>query len=334
LHGFMHTDFILPFNSKVMPLIAPESKLFLSGSCFADEMHQRAQQHGWITAFDPHGISFNPISMVRGLERLCANVPYTHSDLFSDHGIVHSFYHHSDFSGMDAEKVLAYMNQSFQYARESLMAAEVLIVTFGSAYHYVHQSIGITVNNCHKQPASVFEKRLATIEEMYSLWSAWLPHFRQLNPNCRVIFTVSPVRHKKDGLVENNRSKARLLELTHMLADAFEYAEYFPAYEWLIDVLRDYRWYAIDRVHPSKEAADYIWAEFMGSHCTEAGLSYLQEMQEIRSRIAHRLRFPDSKAGQLFLHRRDEDMKKLINRYPHLSKTTAWRFSDQDPSFF
>jgi hypothetical protein len=315
----------LQLKAEPRKLIAPDTTMFMSGSCFADEIYHRARQYGLIAGFDPHGILFNPLSMVRGLQRLCENLSYTREDLFCDQDIFHSFNHHSDYSGMDADKVLHKIQTTFLAARESLLSAQVLIITFGSAYHYVHKASGETVSNCHKRPASEFEKQLADIESMQTLWMAWLRYFTQLNPQCHVVFTVSPVRHVKDGLIENNRSKARLLELTHSLVQDCSFATYFPSYEWLIDVLRDYRWYAADKVHPSQEAVDMIWTAFGRNYCTEAGLLYLEEMHEIRSRILHRIRFPDSKAGRAFLIRLDADKEKLTNKYPHLRATDAWQ---------
>ena len=228
--------------------IEPDDRILLVGSCFTDSIGQKMQVHGLHATTNPTGVLYNPLSIVQSLNG------DMRVELVEHDGLYHSMSHHSSFSGTDSEQVLRRCLQSQAELHQALAEADVVFVTFGTAYVYFRD--GQVVANCHKLPESEFVRRRLSVQEILT---AWRPLIRTM-PDKHWVFTVSPIRHQRDGMHQNQLSKATLLLAIEQLQQAFpEQVTYFPAYEIVLDELRDYRFYADDLVHPSAAAVDYIW---------------------------------------------------------------------------
>ena len=228
--------------------IEPDDRILLVGSCFTDSIGQKMQAHGLRATTNPTGVLYNPLSIVQSLNG------DMRVELVEHDGLYHSMSHHSSFSGTDSEQVLRRCLQSQAELHQALAEADVVFVTFGTAYVYFRD--GQVVANCHKLPESEFVRRRLSVQEILT---AWRPLIRTM-PDKHWVFTVSPIRHQRDGMHQNQLSKATLLLAIEQLQQAFpEQVTYFPAYEIVLDELRDYRFYADDLVHPSAAAVDYIW---------------------------------------------------------------------------
>lgn len=271
-------------------LIAPDDKILLMGSCFTEHIGARLMQSGFVTMSNPYGITYNPLSMadamLRGLD--CKELEET--DLVQRDGLWHSWHHHGAFSHADKSECLAACHESLVRFHAFLDGCDVVMLTFGSAWHYRLATSGMVVNNCHKVPSSSFTKQMASVDQMVT---AWMPVMKRLLAmGKRVVLTVSPVRHGAYGAHGNQVGKAVLLlaidQLLAALADEGSRLYYFPAYEIMMDELRDYRFYADDMLHPSSLAVEIIWRRFQSALMSQqtADACDLRE-QELR-RSAHR----------------------------------------------
>ena len=252
---------------------------------------------------NPHGIAFNPMSVADSLLACLRNKKYEESDLFLLNEIWNNWDFHSRFSHTDKETALLDMNESVAKASTFLRKADWLIITFGSSYQYfLKREDGSTVGvaNCHKASGQLFEKRLLSIEEMVEDWQTLIQELVQKNPSIKIIFTVSPVKYLRDGVIENSRSKARLLEVAHQLVTLNDRCFYFPAYEILTDVLRDYRFYEKDMAHPNVQAIHFIWEQFISAFFNESDKDLLSDIEDIELAMQHRPRFPNTEANKKF----------------------------------
>jgi len=234
----------------------------MQGSCFAENMASKFMNAGFSIDLNPFGIAYNPLSLSRNLNRLLDNKPYAREELFEYNGLYHSFSHHSRFSGIDPNDVLSRINSRLEQSSAFLETADLLIITFGTAFVYRLQSNGDPVSNCHKLPSGFFTYKRLTIESIVQEWSDLIVRLQTLYPSLRILFTVSPIRHRKDGDHGNQLSKSILLLAVEELMQNRSRCYYFPAYEIVLDDLRDYRFYAEDMLHPSSQAIDYIWEKF------------------------------------------------------------------------
>jgi hypothetical protein len=216
---------------------------------------------------------------------------YTEQDLFQHNELWHSWHHHGSFSGTVATEMLDHINTAIHNSHTFLKQADWCIITLGTAfqYQYVVNNNRVDVANCHKVPNTQFEKRLLEIETIKSYIDPCYHQLKQFNPNLKFIFTVSPVRHLKDGITENNRSKARLIEIAHHFANKFNDVFYFPAYELVIDVLRDYRFFENDFAHPTAQAINYVWEQFIAQTCSTQLQTYVNEVQQYLALKNHRI---------------------------------------------
>lgn len=315
---------MIPFATPKLGVIQPHSRLFFSGSCFGASMYAAASKAGFPSFYGPCGIVFNPLAMAEGFRRVVDERPYTADDLIFDGELYHSFNHHSSFSGTDAARVLDGLNHANNAARAALNAADVLLISFGTAWYYTLKHNGKIVANNHKQPASIFNKTMASSSEIVLSWKQCVEAFRLLNPGLKVCFAVSPVKYLKDGLVEHNRSKSVLITAAHELCALIPDAFYFPSYELLVDVLRDYRWYAEDMAHPSPQATGIIWKEFLKAWMADASLAFEQKTREYRKLCSHKVRFPETEAAQKHAAQLSKLHAKLVKAYPHLRDEHAW----------
>ena len=251
------------------------------GSCFSENIGQKMIDLKYRVDMNPFGILYNPESIANSLKFLLDQQPFTEYDLFQDQGLWNSFYHHSRFSDVDKDVVLNNINRRLTESHEFLKKADLLVITFGTAWAYELVNTGQVVSNCHKVAASFFNRVRLTRHEISVAYRHLLEELWSFNPNLKVIFTISPIRHWKDGAVENQVSKSTLiLAVDHLKNDfADRGLSYFPSYELMMDELRDYRFYAEDMIHPSETATDYIWDRFTSIFLNEKSGLLAKEIQ-------------------------------------------------------
>ena len=256
----LHID---KFSNK----IGYSKPVFLIGSCFSDNIGSMLEKARIPSLCNPFGTVYNPSSILTQLEYLIGKADVRKERIiYRDNNYYHLDFH-SSFLGKNKSSLIEKLEESKQKATALLAESSHVFITLGTAWVYELKEDEKTVANCHKLPGNLFTKKLLSIEMIFADIQKTVQHIKEMNPQCDVFFTVSPVRHIKDGIIENTRSKARLSEAVHMIVDS-ESAGYFPAYEWMIDDLRDYRYYEDDMIHPSKLAVQYIWEQFSDAYFT------------------------------------------------------------------
>lgn len=288
-------------------------KIVMQGSCFAENMASKFLNAGFSVDLNPFGIAYNPLSLSGNLRRMLDNRPYTADELFQDNGIYHSFSHHSRFSGTDPDEVLTNINSRMEQSSDFLRTANLLVVTFGTAFVYRLQSTGEAVSNCHKLPAKNFTYNRLTINDIVGEWNDLIVRLQTLNPLLRLLFTVSPIRHWKDGAHENQLSKSVLLLSVEELLRNHPHCFYFPAYEILLDDLRDYRFYAEDMLHPASQAIDYVWEKFSTAWFDNETAKKAQAFEKIHQSLNHIPFQPDLEAYRQFREKAEARLKELHN---------------------
>ena len=317
--------------------LAYQQPVMLVGSCFTEHIGHSLQELKFDVLQNPNGILFDPMSVANSLVSWVQNKQYTTADLFQLNEVWQSWQHHSRFSGMDAQAVVDQINASQQAAHNFLKKAEWLVLTLGSSFSYrltdstpadqlAGQAVEGPVANCHRAPAQWFRKHMMTIEETKSALDNALHQVRYFNRNIKTIFTISPVRHLRDGVTENNRSKARLIEVVHHLVNKFDRLYYFPAYELVIDVLRDYRFYDIDMAHPNYPATQFVLEKFMSNFVDEPAQQLAAELRKIAIARRHRPFHPDTTAHRKFLQSQHEKATELKRQYPFLDLEEELQF--------
>lgn len=294
-------------------------KVLSIGSCFAENIAQKLEQYKFDALCNPHGILFSPLMVAESLLAYVHNKEYTEDDLFYQNELWNSWEHHSRFSNIDKEAALQDINASVSQAHEYIKSASHLVITYGTAYQYYLQETGQPVSNNHKVPSDNFEKILLPAEEIVQSTSEAIDAIMSINPDIQIILTVSPVRHLRDGVINNNRSKARLIESVHQLCAEYDNAYYFPAYELVVDVLRDYRFYAADMAHPSEQSVDYVWQKFTQSCLHQDAFNLLKDIEVIVSAAQHRPRFPDTEAHKKFLAANAQKVGEILSQHPYLN---------------
>lgn len=298
----------IPAESLRFP-IHHSDRLILLGSCFAEHIGARLEASGFLTDVNPFGVLYNPLSVASGISALMQNKVYTREDIFEDRGLYASFAHHSRFSASTAEACLEGINRRMRQSSAFLREASVLLITFGTSFVFRLKETGEVVSNCHKMPASLFDRQRLTVSDMSAEWKCLLVRLKEYNPKLRILFTVSPIRHWKDGAHGNQLSKAALLltidELERAGRKHPEYPpmHYFPSYELVLDDLRDYRYYAEDMLHPSSLAVDYIWEKFSETCFDRATGQAVNEFRKIQQVLQHRPFHPESETYRQLLEK-------------------------------
>jgi hypothetical protein len=311
----------LQLKLDIQPLDQPityKDKLLLTGSCFTEHISDRLAQRKFRTLANPNGILFNPLSVANTLNAYAEGRQYDESELFYLNELWNSWDHHTRFSDIDKGKALEFINSSQREASGWIREADWVIITLGSAFQYYLKENGRPVANNHRAPAQWFERRLLSIDSIVEVLSKALENILSVNSGAKFLFTVSPVRHIKDGVVENNRSKGRLIEAVHKLCEQVEQAHYFPSYELVIDILRDYRFYDIDFVHPNYLATQYVWEQFAIACIAPGERKIMAEVKELAIARGHRSRFPETEAHKKFLESYKEKAISLMKQYPFL----------------
>ncbi|MDU1904255.1 MAG: GSCFA domain-containing protein [Dysgonomonas sp.] len=297
--------------------ISHHSRMMLLGSCFIENIGQKLQEYKFNANINPFGISYNPASICQSLEILLDKKDFTEKDIFHHEGLYHTFFHHSAFSEEDKNQFLSNINNHREKASEDLKNADILFITFGTSYIYTQKQTNKVVSNCHKLPANHFERRRLSVSEIVDSWKSILFRLREVNPALKILFTVSPIRHWKDGAHNNQISKSVLLLSIDELSNSSDDIYYFPSYEIVLDELRDYRFYAEDMIHPNDTAIRYIWERFTETYFDKETIQINKQWQNIHKAISHRPFNEQTEEHKQFLRQTLLKLNELRNKYPY-----------------
>jgi hypothetical protein len=296
-----------------------QSKIVLLGSCFAENMAAKWEYFKFENVSNPFGIIFNPVSIENIIRRAVSNKRFTEQDVFFHNNLWHCFEVHSELSTIDKEEMLQNLNTVLDDFKAQLTAATHIIITYGTAWVYRNKVSNEIVANCHKVPQNQFEKEILSASVIKVSIENTIDLIKKVNPKCNFIFTISPVRHIKDGFVENQRSKAHLITAIHKIINyQLSITNYFPSYEIIMDELRDYRFYADDMLHPSQTAIDYIWIRFFENYVAQSEFSTMQQVCDIQKALAHRPFNPDAEQHKEFAKKIEEKIKQVQVRLQHI----------------
>lgn len=284
------------------------------GSCFAHNIATKLEQQLYRTCINPFGVLYNPLSIRNSLALLLNNYTFEQKDLFQHKGVWHSFQHHSSFSSLDPNQMLVHINEELDKARNHLKKTNVICLTFGTAWIYELKKTKKVVSNCHKVPSSRFRRRRLSVNEIVEETGKLLTYLREKLPHLQILLTVSPIRHLKDGFIENQISKSTLLLAIHQLVEQQDYIHYFPAYEIMQDDLRDYRFYQSDLIHPSAVAVDYIWDLFAQTYLSDKEDKLRASVYKIVQAATHRPFQPDSAAHQKFIQKQLKSIDRISSK--------------------
>jgi hypothetical protein len=318
-------DFMVDIDIKKLPrAIRYTDKILLIGSCFTEHIGNSLEELKFSVLQNPNGILFDPDSVYRSLVSYIQNKKYNDKDFFQLNDVWHSWEHHSRYSNTNLHEAVRIVNESQQKAHEFLKEASWLIITLGSAFSYRLTDLaesskeGEGVANCHRAPVQWFIKYLTPADKIISDLGNCVKQLLDFNPRLNIIFTVSPVRHIRDGVIDNNRSKARLIEAVHYLVNNSKHVHYFPAYELVIDVLRDYRFYDVDLVHPNYAATEFVLEKFAAGCIDENTVELMQEVRKIVIAKKHKAFQPDTNAHRQFLKTQLERTLSMKEKFPYL----------------
>jgi hypothetical protein len=300
-----------------LPRLSQSDELLLMGSCFAESMGDKLRRAKFRCDVNPYGVLYNPLSIARALREIADGKVYTEADLFRYNDSWHSRMHHGSFSAETPASALQRINERIADAHCRLSRLDTLLLTFGTAW--VYEQEGAIVGNCHKQPERCFVRRRLDIDEIVEEYRALIARLTALRPALKLILTVSPIRHARDGMHANALSKSVLLLAVERLQSLFpERVFYFPAYELLTDELRDYRFYADDMLHPSATAEEYVWQKFADACFTPEATAIAAAAETIEKALAHRPFRPQSDEYKRFLEQIMLKIDGLNRKYPYL----------------
>lgn len=286
------------------------------GSCFVDSIGEKLEASKFQVMTNPFGTLFHPLAMENALARILSLTKYTKEEIFKYGELYFSWDHHTSFSQISLDATLDKINSELELANEFIQEAEVFLLTFGTAWVYKIKEMGLFVANCHKVPNSNFDKYLLDNKQTQASLKNCFNLILDINPNAQIIATVSPVRHTKDGIVENSLSKSKLISNLHDVAQKFENVEYFPAYEFMMDDLRDYRFYKKDLVHPSDMAVDYIWDKFSDQYFDSDTIEKMKIAQKIGLVLAHRPLNSATTSYKEFLYKTGKHIESIEHLFP------------------
>lgn len=300
-------------------LIDYYSKILLLGSCFSENIGNKFKEFQFQTTQNPFGILFHPKAIETLVARALNTKIFTKEDIINNNEMFHLFETHSNLSNTNQNKVLTKANSAIYQTKIAIENASQIIITLGTSWIYRHKDTNKIVANCHKIPQKEFDKELLSISEIINCLQSTIDAVLSVNSNVQFIFTVSPVRHIKDGFVENNVSKAHLLTSIHqIILDNKSVANYFPSYEIVMDELRDYRFYKEDLLHPNTTAINYIWEKFITTWFSSSTEKIMQKVTEINKGLSHKPFNGQSDAHQHFLKKIAKKQQELITKFPFM----------------
>lgn len=300
--------------------ISYRSGAVFMGSCFTENVGHKMADLKFPVDINPYGILYNPVSVANGIRLLLESKTFQKTDLIEHKGVWHSFFHHGRFSSPDADEALKQINERLQSSSRFLKEAEFLLITFGTAWVYRYRQTGEIVSNCHKIPDGEFVREKLSVSEIVENYRLLLADLEKVNPNLNILFTVSPIRHWKDGAVENQRSKATLLlAIEEIVKLSNEKCSYFPSYELVMDELRDYRFYAPDMLHLSEPAVDFIWSRFQDTLLDAQSRKVSELVKKIVDAARHRPIHKNSQEFRKFAENSLKQISKMEDDFPFLN---------------
>lgn len=302
------SDFLIDYSSKLVSL----------GSCFAENMGDKFDYFKFSTITNPFGIIFNPISLEKIILRSIHKKYFTEKDIFFHNEAWHCFEVHSELSNPNKTEFLTTLNQLIDTTNGHLEKATHCLITLGTSWVYKHIESDTLVANCHKVSQKQFVKELLSVTDIDASLKRIVSEIQVVNPNCKFIFTISPVRHSKDGFVENNVSKSHLITALYQFLSKTTSSIYFPSYEIMMDELRDYRFYAEDMLHPNQMAIDYIWMKFSENFIDEIEFETMQYVSEIQKSLSHRPFNPNSESHLKFQNNLKQKINAIVAKYPEM----------------
>lgn len=291
----------------------------LLGSCFAENMGEKFEYFKFQTIVNPFGIIFNPVSLEKLIRRSIEKRKFTENDIFFHNELWHCYDVHSELSNSDKSFFLNSLNELINSTHQQLNDSTHIIITLGTSWVYRNIESNEIVANCHKVSQKQFIKELLTIHQIDESIENIISLVHSVNPNCKFIFTVSPVRHIKDGFIENTLSKAHLISAIHKIINHHPLPNtYFPAYEIMMDELRDYRFYGEDMLHPNQTAIDYIWIQFFQNYISESEFGLMNDICSIQKGLNHQPFNPNTESHQKFIDGLTQKMQLIKNQYPFI----------------
>ncbi len=326
------SDIPRPLFRTVIPVrdnprkISHNKNIMLIGSCFSENIGEYLHRYKFNPCINPFGILYNPLSISKTLHRIISGDSFTNSDLFFSDDSWKSFQHHSKFNGATNEECLKKINDEFFIAHKAFKQLDTLIITFGTAYAYCHKESKEIVANCHKIPHGAFNRTLLPIEKIVQAYRELFDLIYTKHPSANIIVTVSPIRHLRDDPHENQVSKSHLIAAIEALQRLFSSLHYFPAYEIMMDELRDYRFYADDMCHPSSEAIVYIWDVFTKACITKKSQEFMDAYSPILKSLSHQIKSSNPSTITKFCQLQLSAIDSLKNRFPHIDFTEEYTF--------
>lgn len=295
------------------------SKLLLIGSCFSENISKKLAYFKFDVASNPFGILFNPKAIETIIENSLREKVYTEKDVFLLNERWHCFDVHSDLSAVDKKVLIFNLNNAIKSTNQRIHESTHIIITLGTSWTYRFTETNAIVGNCHKVPQKKFLKELLSVDEISASLKNISNLISKVNTKATIVFTVSPVRHLKDGFVENSLSKAHLITAIHQVKAKKNQLSYFPSFEIMMDDLRDYRFYNSDMIHPNETAVDYIWEQFQQVWLNEKTATIMKEVDSIQKGLGHKPFNSASEQHQQFLKTLQEKINFLQNKFPAIS---------------
>ncbi|MFZ1749968.1 MAG: GSCFA domain-containing protein [Saprospiraceae bacterium] len=305
---------ILPSKQK----LSHNDGIFLIGSCFSQNIGEYLKSYKFDVHINPFGNIYNPVSIANVIEMTCALDRVNENDMWESHGVfVHPSFH-STLGRLDIDEAIRAINSTIEQTHLLLQSARTIIITLGTSLAYRYKSTMQLVANCHKVPAAMFDPVVIDIDHGTDVLGLALGVLRRLNPSINIVLTISPVRHIKDGIIQNARSKAGLIGMVDQLQKSEQSITYFPSYEWMMDDLRDYRYYEDDMIHPNGQAIAYIWAKFKDHYFDAETKILLDKIDQINKACRHKPFNPNSKEHKKFCQVTIRQINQLVSLYPEL----------------
>lgn len=309
----------IPIEKETRNPIDYQSKLLLLGSCFSENIGKKLNYFKFQSYQNPFGILFHPKAIETFITNTINEKEYTEDGIFNLNERWHCYDSHSQLSNASKETLLENLNNAIKQTHQQLTETNHIVITLGTAWVYRFIESDTIVANCHKVPQKKFLKELLSVEEIIESLESIIALIRSVNPSVSFIFTVSPVRHLKDGFVQNQQSKAHLISAVQQVVEPRKRIHYFPSYEIMMDELRDYRFYEGDMIHPNQTAINYIWEKFAKTWVSESAHFVMNQVDSIQKRLSHKPFNPNSEAHQQFLQQIDSDIQELTKDFPFIS---------------
>ena len=309
----------ISLSKNIKNLIDYNSKVILLGSCFSDNIGKKLRYHKFQSVLNPFGILFHPKAIESVIKNAITKKEYTEEDVFFFNERWQSFTTHSKLSASSKEEALNQLNQASALINTALKSSTHIIITLGTSWVYRFLASGKIVANCHKVPQHKFKKELLPITEINKSLSSIISLVRKVNPNINFIFTISPVRHLRDGFIENQQSKSHLISALHQIIKIQKNIFYFPSYEIMMDELRDYRFYKEDMIHPNQIAINYIWEKFYENWLSDEAIDLKKQVIKIQRGLEHKPFNTDSNEYREFLSSLQKKIKALKKKYSHIT---------------